>query len=186
MVACESCASIMKKCVQCRTNITEMIPLSVCCGGQGTISKISIPAEEKPPQPLEIVGTNNAGINVAMNNTTPVANNTADATAAGLNLPGGTTNNLNLVNDVQRLQQQLQDIKEQVSFLTCAFIVDSKIKFISFHRQCAPFVSIEFVIWSSFVDMVHVKCVVIKSKMDAQFVVRKLKNASYFFKKHYK
>ena len=34
MVACESCASIMKKCVECRTEIQEKIPFNVCCGGK--------------------------------------------------------------------------------------------------------------------------------------------------------
>lgn len=40
MVACENCASIMKKCVQCRTQIEEMVPLIVCCGGKGVIEKV--------------------------------------------------------------------------------------------------------------------------------------------------
>lgn len=132
MVACESCSSIMKKCVQCRTNITEMVPLSVCSGGQGTISKLQSIHQEEEKKVLEIIGCNNAGHGVAMNNTmTPVVannnninaavvssgeNNTNNAGAAGAaGISGVTTNNLNLVNDVQRLQQQLQDIKEQVS-----------------------------------------------------------------------
>ena len=34
MVACESCAAIMKKCVECRTPIQETIPFNVCCGGK--------------------------------------------------------------------------------------------------------------------------------------------------------
>ena len=34
MVACESCAIIMKKCVECRTPIEQSIPFSVCCGGK--------------------------------------------------------------------------------------------------------------------------------------------------------
>lgn len=31
----------MKKCVQCRTQIEEMVPLSVCCGGSGIIEKVT-------------------------------------------------------------------------------------------------------------------------------------------------
>ena len=34
LVACESCAAIMKKCVECRTPIQETIPFNVCCGGK--------------------------------------------------------------------------------------------------------------------------------------------------------
>ena len=34
MVACENCAPIMKKCVECRTAITESIPFSICCGAK--------------------------------------------------------------------------------------------------------------------------------------------------------
>lgn len=41
MVACENCSAIMKKCVQCRTQIEEMVPMAVCCGGQGVVSKVS-------------------------------------------------------------------------------------------------------------------------------------------------
>jgi len=33
MCACESCAPLMKKCVQCRAQIDRMLPFIVCCGG---------------------------------------------------------------------------------------------------------------------------------------------------------
>ena len=33
MCACEGCARLMKKCVQCRETITETVPFIVCCGG---------------------------------------------------------------------------------------------------------------------------------------------------------
>ena len=33
MLACNSCATLMKKCVQCRVSIQHMVPLSVCCRG---------------------------------------------------------------------------------------------------------------------------------------------------------
>lgn len=184
MVACETCASIMKKCVLCRTNINEMVPLSVCSGGSGTISKISVaPTSTENERKEELQGINNAGHGVAMNNATPSnepstsAAAAAVAAAASINstgLPSTTTNNLNLVNDVQRLQQQLQDIKEQVRF---AFSFTYSIIHLQINnfRQCAQFALIESGIWSSFVDMEHVKCVAIKLK-DVQFVVKKLKN----------
>ena len=34
MVACENCASVMKKCVECRSVIEEKVPFYVCCGGK--------------------------------------------------------------------------------------------------------------------------------------------------------
>lgn len=42
MCACESCATLMKKCVQCRAQIQHMVPLSVCCGGGGKILFLSM------------------------------------------------------------------------------------------------------------------------------------------------
>jgi len=40
MCACESCASLMKKCVQCRAQILHMVPFSVCCGGGGAVTYV--------------------------------------------------------------------------------------------------------------------------------------------------
>ena len=34
MVACENCAKLMKKCVECRTPIDCQVPFKVCCGGK--------------------------------------------------------------------------------------------------------------------------------------------------------
>lgn len=50
MCACESCAALMKKCVQCRAQIQHMVPLSVCCGGGGDVTYVK--------------GCNTSGINV--------------------------------------------------------------------------------------------------------------------------
>lgn len=139
MVACENCSTIMKKCVQCRTQIEEMVPLSVCCGGQGVISKVtfvfihfsmgimpsgncrstiehklfnyllqvSAICDEKHDNEL-VIGMNKLGIGVAMNNTVP-----ATPTIVPVNPTNTNVNNIQL-DDVQKLQQQLQDIKEQV------------------------------------------------------------------------
>lgn len=35
MVACECCAPLMKKCVQCRIQIDRMVPFSMCCAITG-------------------------------------------------------------------------------------------------------------------------------------------------------
>ena len=34
LVACDSCSSLMKKCVQCRAPIETAVPLSVASGGR--------------------------------------------------------------------------------------------------------------------------------------------------------
>lgn len=82
----------------CRAQIERMVPMTVCSGGLGTISEVEADVEEEiklpqpapsdplPPPPPLVQG--------------PIMNN------------GGrdTTNS----NDIQKLQQQLQDIKEQV------------------------------------------------------------------------
>ncbi|RZC41468.1 E3 ubiquitin-protein ligase MIB1, partial [Asbolus verrucosus] len=89
MCACESCSQIMKKCVMCRSQIELMVPLAVCSGGLGTISEVKADVEEEP-KPSTSESAQNQG---------PLMNN-----------GGRDTNNSN---DIQKLQQQLQDIKEQ-------------------------------------------------------------------------
>lgn len=70
-----------------------MVPMTVCSGGLGTIAEVEADVEEeiKPPLPAPTEQPLVQG---------PIMNN------------GGrdTTNS----NDIQKLQQQLQDIKEQV------------------------------------------------------------------------
>lgn len=98
-----------------------MVPLSVCSGGSGTISKVCLSNEDRKE---ELQGLNNAGHGVAMNNATP----SNEPSTSALGPPPTTTNNLNLVNDVQRLQQQLQDIKEQVKSTTKHFFYFMNLK----------------------------------------------------------
>jgi E3 ubiquitin-protein ligase mind-bomb len=81
----------MKKCVQCRSQIDRVIPYVVCCGlnNQVTLSpgcRSPISAETGRP----------AGA----------------APAEGPLMNNGCRDNSNT--DIQKLQQQLQDIKEQV------------------------------------------------------------------------
>ena len=75
----------------CRSQIELMVPLAVCSGGLGTISEVKADVEEEPKPSTSDSGQNQG----------PLMNN------------GGrdTSNN----SDIQKLQQQLQDIKEQVS-----------------------------------------------------------------------
>ncbi|KAF2905082.1 hypothetical protein ILUMI_01096 [Ignelater luminosus] len=92
MCACESCSQIMKKCVLCRAQIELMVPMTVCSGGLGTISEV------KPEVEIEPVPS------------------TSD-----INIQGNVMNNGNrdTSNDIQKLQQQLQDIKEQTMCPVC-------------------------------------------------------------------
>lgn len=165
MVACDHCAPIMKKCVQCRTAIEQMIPFKVCCGSTGTIAKVlhnnNVEDNKKDAQILQ--GTNHNGHNINMNNCNSINNKFSIAAAPSSSSTQSTYNNLNSnihnnnlmsnaslpapsnannviaansapetstakstdqeqeVNlfDVQKLQQQLQDIKEQTMCPVC-------------------------------------------------------------------
>ncbi|XP_023301637.2 E3 ubiquitin-protein ligase mind-bomb [Lucilia cuprina] len=141
MVACENCSSLMKKCVLCRTQIEEIMPYSLCCGGEGSIEKVHNPnmhnENEKPQAMLPTGGgINTSGHGVAMNNTlttTPNGNaaqqvqsqNNLLAAAAAANnannsglVAPSNVNNFQM-DDVQKLKQQLQDIKEQTMCPVC-------------------------------------------------------------------
>lgn len=164
MVACDHCAPIMKKCVQCRTAIEQMIPFKVCCGSTGTIAKVSHNVEEHKKDAQILQGTNHNGHNINMNNcnsinnkfsvaATPSSSSTAQSTYNNLNsnlhnnnlmtnsnfsAPSNANNaaatnsapatstvkptdheqNVDLF-DIQKLQQQLQDIKEQTMCPVC-------------------------------------------------------------------
>lgn len=164
MVACDSCAPIMKKCVQCRTELQQMIPFSVCCGASsGTISKLVHSNNFDDHQKVKDIlqGTNHNGHNINMNNCSSINNkfnllapppttSTAQSTYNNLSSSGMHSNNLNISNnnnssatssgskseqqpsssqqpdfnvnlldDMQKLQQQLQDIKEQTMCPVC-------------------------------------------------------------------
>lgn len=88
MCACESCSQIMKKCVMCRSQIELMVPMTVCSGGLGTISEVKADNEEESK---------------------PSTSDVAQPQGPVMNNGGRDTSN-----DIQKLQQQLQDIKEQV------------------------------------------------------------------------
>lgn len=92
MCACDGCAALMKKCVQCRSQIDRVIPYVVCCGlnNQVTLSPgCRSPISNETGRPIG-----------AAQQEGPLMNN-------------GCRDNSST--DIQKLQQQLQDIKEQVS-----------------------------------------------------------------------
>lgn len=89
----------MKKCVSCRASIDKVVPFVVCCGGTGkchsalvtgSITHVRPPTCTAPPSSAAPAATAGALMN----------NGARDMSNGG---------------DVQKLQQQLQDIKEQVS-----------------------------------------------------------------------
>ena len=121
MCACEGCAALMKKCVQCRSQIDRVIPFVVCCGlnSQSNLS----PAGCRSP--------------VNQDNTRSI--NTSVKGADGPLMNNGCRDNTN--SDLQKLQQQLQDIKEQVRSVTDYWNCSSHlIACLFFCRRCAPFV----------------------------------------------
>lgn len=81
----------------CRAQIERLVPMTVCSGGLGTICEVEADVEEEIKQPVPSVPIEQPPLVQG-----PLMNN------------GGrdTTNS----NDIQKLQQQLQDIKEQVPF----------------------------------------------------------------------
>ncbi|KAI4905210.1 hypothetical protein NFI96_011039, partial [Prochilodus magdalenae] len=79
MCACENCASLMKKCVQCRAVVERRTPFVLCCGGKGMED----------------------------------ATDDEDLTSGNIPALQRDKDNTNVNADVQKLQQQLQDIKEQ-------------------------------------------------------------------------
>lgn len=81
----------MKKCVMCRAQIELMVPMTVCSGGLGIISEVKADVEEEAK---------------------PSTSETPVPQGPLMNNGGRDTTN---TNDIQKLQQQLQDIKEQVS-----------------------------------------------------------------------
>ncbi|XP_070491410.1 E3 ubiquitin-protein ligase mind-bomb-like isoform X1 [Chironomus tepperi] len=160
LVACDHCAPIMKKCVQCRTSIEQMVPFSVCCGSTGTIAKVLHNIDDHKKDANILQGTNHNGHNINMNNcnainnkfmATPSSSSSAQSTYNNLSGTSGIHNNnlnlssnnnnntnkpeppqpqpqqssqqpdynVNLFDDMQKLQQQLQDIKEQTMCPVC-------------------------------------------------------------------
>ncbi|GAB0098858.1 E3 ubiquitin-protein ligase mind-bomb [Sergentomyia squamirostris] len=130
MVACDNCGPIMKKCVQCRTQIEHMTPMVVCCGGQGTISKVTTAQEEQRPEDVAaLLCVNKSGQGVSMNNATGASVSSVTAQMANANI-----NNIQL-DDVQKLQQQLQDIKEQTTCPVCFDRIKNMV-FLCGHGTC--------------------------------------------------
>ncbi|KAK8774280.1 hypothetical protein V5799_011186 [Amblyomma americanum] len=117
MCACEGCAALMKKCVQCRAQIDKVVPFVVCCGGTA--------GTEDPETRKKVFPTDKN------ENSLPPA-------PVRSGMPGQLMNNGahdNTVNDFQKLQQQLQDIKEQTMCPVCLDRLKNMI-FLCGHGTC--------------------------------------------------
>ncbi|XP_026470111.1 E3 ubiquitin-protein ligase MIB1-like isoform X2 [Ctenocephalides felis] len=131
MCACANCATLMKKCVKCRAQIETLVPLNVCCGNNGLISKVSnenVDSEGKE---------NNLNVKLQTNNTNcNVLNKDANRINVNNSASGFMNNgNRDTSNDVQKLQQQLQDIKEQTMCPVCLDRLKNMI-FLCGHGTC--------------------------------------------------
>ncbi|XP_063713547.1 E3 ubiquitin-protein ligase mib1-like isoform X1 [Symsagittifera roscoffensis] len=127
MVACDGCAPLMKKCVQCRVPIDRMSGWTLCCGGQGvpivvgaaaaaTGGNVSFAALNN-----QVSNNNNQQQNSKVNNSGANNNEGGSAQAkvhngahSGSNGGGDKERE-----DVSKLKQQLQDLKEQTMCPIC-------------------------------------------------------------------
>lgn len=124
LVACGNCAQIIKKCVECRTPIDHQVPFKVCCGGKMDNNDASKPqnnVEAAASSSMENSSTDPYAASVSAALSSMNINSNAASTASPL-MP--VSNNPTMNNgrkdtthsDVQKLQQQLNDIKEQVRY----------------------------------------------------------------------
>ncbi len=126
MVACDTCAGIMKKCVECRTTIDEVVPYRVCCGGKIGNRDVGIKPTNTGGDATASAAAGSdvgGGLSAAMASVdlSSVAGGVSGATSGGtasghdnvatMNNGGKDTSKA----DVQKLQEQLNDIKEQVN-----------------------------------------------------------------------
>ena len=176
MVTCETCAAVMKKCVECRSTIEEKVPFFVCCGGKqanrdrkvantalaaaagggglqdltGGALGVQLPGPPMPgplhASPL-LTGMNNAvaAPGLSPNSVSQLSSQfAAQSLGAGAAASGGAGEaNIVLNNggrdtsmrDVQKLQQQLADIKEQTMCPVCLDRLKNMI-FLCGHGTC--------------------------------------------------
>uniref|UniRef100_A0A914US14 RING-type domain-containing protein n=1 Tax=Plectus sambesii TaxID=2011161 RepID=A0A914US14_9BILA len=144
--ACETCASLMKKCVQCRSEIEKIVPLSECRGLEYSVpsSPLSVQKSQRGPNnnerpgaeggvgqgiaPLSLTQTNNdlagANVNRPRGNADGRAPTTsaAAAAAAAASRPimnNGCEDRTTSNPEIIKLQQQLQDMKDQTLCPVC-------------------------------------------------------------------
>jgi len=125
MVACTSCAEKMKRCVECREQIEDKVSFYVCCGGKlGNKDKQLIPTDNN-------IAGGAAALPAVVANNNATTNNTISPTPN----QGVQNNKENSMRDVQKLQQQLADIKEQTMCPVCLDRLKNMI-FLCGHGTC--------------------------------------------------
>ncbi|XP_050716901.1 E3 ubiquitin-protein ligase MIB1-like isoform X1 [Eriocheir sinensis] len=149
MCACDNCASLMKKCVQCRGVIEKQIPFIVCCGGQAPASILpGVAHTNNNSNSSSSGGSSGASVGAAVAASSGTNNNTtaghivvSGPAAAGVVVPGPTgplmnngTRDMSSA-DLQKLQQQLHDIKEQTMCPVCLDRLKNMI-FLCGHGTC--------------------------------------------------
>ncbi len=98
----------MKKCVECRITIQESVPFSVCCGGK-------VGNTDKGKQDNLQSGEGGGAAAAAATATAAATASAAGGPEAAVNVKVMNNGNRDTSSaDVQRLQEQLNDIKEQV------------------------------------------------------------------------
>uniref|UniRef100_A0A8C4ZEC4 RING-type E3 ubiquitin transferase n=1 Tax=Gadus morhua TaxID=8049 RepID=A0A8C4ZEC4_GADMO len=102
------CASLMKKCVQCRAVVERRTPFVMCCGGKGMEDEAVILRHID----IFLTGSTNSMAGGSQDLLQP--NNLALSWSETSRAWQRDKDNTNVNADVQKLQQQLQDIKEQV------------------------------------------------------------------------
>nr|XP_009862485.1 E3 ubiquitin-protein ligase MIB1 [Ciona intestinalis] len=131
--ACQACSNLMKKCIRCREPIESKLPFTECCG---VVTRTPSP---KSPQ-----------LTAMTQNSLTATENNFTSTVSNLNVttPGNSHNNRhqNMANhlskdsrnseaEIRKLQQQLQDIKEQVMCPVCMDRIKNMI-FLCGHGTC--------------------------------------------------
>jgi len=153
MVACDNCASVMKKCVECRSVIEDKVPFYVCCGGKQANKDRKVVNVNSVPDgaagglvhgghgPANHPGLGHGALAPHGQPAGPVAGQTVNNIGGG---GGEIMNNgardagagtVQAVRDVQKLQQQLADIKEQTMCPVCLDRLKNMI-FLCGHGTC--------------------------------------------------
>jgi len=105
------------------------------------------------------------------------SSNVSNLAAAGSVMVAPSNVNNFQMDDVQKLKQQLQDIKEQVSCYTINCSELNPLIVFQNSRQCAPSASIASRTWSFCVATARARCAATRSR-DALYAARRWKNAS--------
>jgi len=163
MVTCDTCANVMKKCVECRITVEEKVPFFVCCGGKqanrdrkvvntavslqdGAAGGLNLVTGPPLHQVLNSGMNNSSAASVSGLQAQAVNQLSSQLAAQSLNSvqTSGTGEAAMVMNnggrdtslrDVQKLQQQLADIKEQTMCPVCLDRLKNMI-FLCGHGTC--------------------------------------------------